>query len=29
MFDGAHDYDPIRICRFFDVPSKDPEKKTP
>jgi hypothetical protein len=29
MFDGAHDYDPIRICRFFDVPSREPEKKQP
>lgn len=29
MFDGVHDYDPIRICRFFDVPSKEPEKKAP
>jgi hypothetical protein len=29
MFDGVHDYDTIRICRFFDVPSKEPEKKEP
>lgn len=29
MFDGAHDYDPIRICRFFDVPSKEQDKKEP
>lgn len=29
MFDGAHPYQPIRICRFFDVPPKEPENANP
>jgi len=26
MFDGAHEYKPIKICRFFDVPSAEEQK---
>lgn len=26
LFDGPQTYKPIRICRFFDVPPKEPEK---
>jgi hypothetical protein len=29
MFDGPQEYKPIRICRFFDVPPKEPEKAKP
>ncbi len=29
MFDGAHDYKPIKICRFFDVPPAEPETTKP
>jgi len=25
FFDGQQTYKPVKICRFFDVPSKDPE----
>ncbi len=29
MFNGAHTYKPIRICRFFDVPPKEAEQNKP
>lgn len=29
MFDGPHSYNPIRICRYFDVPPKEAEKANP
>ena len=29
MFDGAQEYKPIKICRFFDVPSQENPKADP
>ncbi len=29
MFDGAQEYKPIKICRFFDVPSREEPKPQP
>lgn len=29
MFDGPQEYNPVKICRFFDVPPSEPEKAIP
>lgn len=29
MFDGPQEYNPVKICRFFDVPPSTPEKPAP
>lgn len=29
MFDGPQEYEPIKNCRFFDVPPSDPKKVRP
>jgi hypothetical protein len=29
MFDGPQAYNPVKICRFFDVPPSDPVKSSP